>query len=115
MSLQKLESIYKLHENANATEQDLMEATFFDDFFAKKFEVSILPIEDNDNEGMFYLVTRIESKGSKLPEDQAEEICDTVSDKFFELISSVKTDEEVDDLRNYFSGPQFFLNGNQLY
>ena len=115
MSYDKLEKVYKLQENSNATEHELMEATFFDDYFDKKYAVSILTEEDGDNKGSFYLVTRIESKCAKLSEDHAEELADAVTDKFFELISSVKTEEEVDELRNNFSGSQFYLNDKQLY
>jgi len=115
VSIQNLENTYKLHENANETEKKIIESTFFDDYFAKKFTVSILPKEDEDNEGLFYLVTKVDSKGSRLSEDHAEEMADAVSDKFFELISSVKTEEEVDELMNNFSGSQFYLNDKQLY
>jgi len=110
-----LESFYKLQENANAVEQDLIEATFFDNYFSDGFDVSILPIEDDQNDGFFYLVTKIKSKGSKLSEDQAEEIADVICDKFFEFISVVKTEVEVDKLRDKFSGNKFYLNDNQLY
>ena len=115
MAYEKLESIYKLQEIANSTEQELLEATFFDDYFAKKFTVSILPKEDGDNEGSFYLNTRVESKGAKISEDHAEEMADAVNEKFFEIISSVKSEEEVDELRNNFSGSQFYLNDKLLY
>ena len=115
MNYDELENIYKLQENANSTEQELLDAGFFEDYFSKKFEISILPREDAENENLFYLVVKIESKGARLSEEEAEEITDTVDEKFFDLISSVKSDEEVDELRNYYSGTQFYLNGDQLY
>jgi hypothetical protein len=115
MTYAELQDLYKLQENANEVEHELSETSFFEDYFSKDFTVSILPEEDNETPNMFYLITRIQSMGSRLSEDHAEEICDAVIDKFFELIASTKNDHEVDELRDYFCGPQLFLNDNQLY
>jgi hypothetical protein len=107
-----LEEKYGLQDIADSAREDL-EGNFFPSKMGKVSEAYIRLIPHEDNE--YFSIAADFSTKKKVSESDGEEIADEISDKFFELLQSANSEDEVDLVRGFHDGTTVFVNGEQVY
>lgn len=109
---ESLEEKYGLQDVADSTREEL-EGNYFPSIMGKVSDAYIRLIPHDDNE--YFSIAADFSTKKKLSESEGEEIADEISDKFYELLQSANSEEEVDLIRGLHDGTSVFINGEQVY
>lgn len=109
---ESLEEKYGLQDVADSTREEL-EGNYFPSIMGKVSDAYIRLIPHDDNE--YFSIAADFSTKKKLSESEGEEIADEISDKFYELLQSANSEEEVDLIRGFHDGTSVFINGEQVY
>lgn len=107
-----LEEKFGLQDVADSTREDL-EGHYFSSVMGKVTEAYIRLIPHDDNE--FFSIAADFSAKKKISESTAEEIADAIADKFYELLQTAISEDEVDMIRGFHDGTSIYINDEQVY
>jgi hypothetical protein len=107
-----LENKFGLQDCADSTRQEL-EGFYFPSVLVNLTESYIRLIPDDDNE--YYSIAADFTTNEMISESEGEVIADEISDKFFEVLLTANSDEEVDEIRGFHNGTTVSINGKKVY
>lgn len=107
-----LESKFGLQDCADSTRQEL-EGFYFPSVLGNLTESYIRLIPDDNNE--YYSIAADFTTNGQISEAEGEAIADEISDKFFELLLTVNSEEEVDEIRDFHNGTTVSVNDKKVY
>jgi hypothetical protein len=107
-----LESKFGLQDCADSTRQEL-EGFYFPSVLGSVTESYIRLIPDDDNE--YYSIAADFTTNKKVSESEGEAIADEITDKFFEVLLTANSEEDVDEIRGFHNGTTVSINGKKVY
>lgn len=107
-----LESKFGLQDCADSTRLEL-EGFYFPSVLGNVTESYIRLVPDDDNE--YYSIAADFTTNKKVSESEGEAIADEISEKFFEVLLTANSEEEVDEIRSFHNGTTVSINGKKVY
>lgn len=103
---------YGLQDVADSVREEL-EGFYFQSVFGTVTDIYIRLLADDDDE-YFSIVADFTSK-KKITESKAEELADSISDCFYELLLTANDENDVELVRGFHNGTSIYLNTKKLY
>lgn len=104
--------IYGLQDVADTVREEFS-SFYFPMVFGIVTDIYIRLIADEDNE--YFSINGDFTSKTEITESKAEEIADSISDKFYELLLTTHDENIINFVRGFHNGTLIYLNTKQIY
>ena len=103
---------YGLQDVADSVREEFS-GFYFPKVFGTVTDIYIRLIAHEDNE--YFSINADFTSKKKISESKAEELADSISDKFYELLLTAQDENIIELVRSFHDGTLIYLNAKQIY